>query len=455
MFTAAKRRDRPADRILIAILSKPSDEITAADVQALVDTSSQENDRLEFKAALPASKGTPDPWTAGKSHIGEYAKTQLLREAIAFANAYGGALVLGISEDSNGIANGSHPVPRCKELADRLRLVFRDCVEPQLPHVEVFGIETSGTDGFVIIRVGKSRLAPHRSTRTLECTIRRADRCEPMAMREIQDMTLNVSRGLQRMDDELSHRSQLFSREFRCLQTPDEAYGLRFTAIPVADDVWTGKLLADHNLSQRFRPPPVRVHRKTAGQDRPQILQGVGEILGARHGIWVPRLRAARSEHRIRSWFAGDVINCISYRELHFNGMIELGLLSVHSETDDHGKQHSYRLHYEVPAVEFATLVAWAHHVRVESGAPTAEYVVDVQIKTTGTCELVNTAAFLGQPFGSLDTGSTLFPRYSFGDQSEIPTLLNAFEQDFLNAFGQDLTNQLGSLTMEERGQQP
>ena len=92
---------------------------------------------------------------------------------------------------------------------------------------------------------------------------------------------------------------------------------------------------------------------------------------------------------------------------------------------------------------------------RVEAGAPTAEYVIDVQIKTTGARELINTTACHGQPFGSLDTGSTPFPRYGVGDQAETPSLLNSFERDFASAFGQDYTNQLGSLTMEQRSQYP
>ena len=104
-----------------------------------------------------------------------------------------------------------------------------------------------------------------------------------------------------------------------------------------------------------------------------------------------------------------------------------------------------------MPAVEFATLTTWAHHVRAEAGAPAAEYVIDVQIKTRGACELINVAARFGDPFGSLATGSTPFPRCSIGDAAEIPRLLNVFEQDLLNAFGQDFTDQLGSPTIEER----
>lgn len=436
---------------MIPVLSKPGEAITAADIQELIATSAQENDRLEFKAALPARKGTPDPWRTGNGNIGEYAKKELLGEVIAFANAYGGTLVIGISDDGKGMATGRCAVPQCKQLADRLRLVFRDCIEPQLPQIEVFAIETGGTDGFIIARVNQSRLAPHRNTRTLECTIRRADRCEAMTMREIQDMTLNVSRGLQRVDDELSRRSEAFSREFRRLQTPDHGYGWRFTAMPIAGDVWTGqKLIINRDLDERFQPPSVEVCREVSGQDEPRILRGLNRIYTSSHGTWTPRLRAAQWEYLIGPSTASALIN---YREVHCNGMIEIAFLSTHGKDEDRGNGHSWRLHYEVPAVEFATLATWAHHLRAEAGVPGAEYVIDVEIETRGTCKLINLDNLHGEPFGSLGTGSTPFPRYSLGDFAEIPSLLNGFEHDFLSAFGEDPTNELGGLTIEQQDQ--
>ena len=92
------------------------------------------------------------------------------------------------------------PVPKCEELANRFRNIFRDGVDPQLPSIEIFPVPTNGVDeGVVIFRTTRSRLAPHRVKGTLICSIRRWDRSEAMSMREIQDMTLNVTRGLERV----------------------------------------------------------------------------------------------------------------------------------------------------------------------------------------------------------------------------------------------------------------
>ena len=150
----------------------------------------------------------------------------------------------------------------------------------------------------------------------------------------------------------------------------------------------------------------------------------------------------------------GEIV-AVGYRELHFNGRIEFGLQSDRSDSDDRGRRRRFHLPYELPVVEFAALASWAHQVRAEAGAPTAEYVIDVQITTKSPCELINRTLDYPEPFGFQDTGCTHFPRYSLGDVAEIPSLLDAFEQDFLNTFGQELPTQLGGLMIEEQGEQP
>ena len=50
-------------------------------------------------------------------------------------------------------------------------------------------------------------------------------------MREIHDLTLSLSRNLDRIEKTLSDRSRGFKEEFRRLETPDHAFGLRYTAI--------------------------------------------------------------------------------------------------------------------------------------------------------------------------------------------------------------------------------
>ena len=70
-------------------------------------------------------------------------------------------------------------------------------------------------------------------------------------------------------------------------------------------------------------------------------------------------------------------------------------------------------LHFELPIVEFANLATWVYQVRTQSHSPTAEYAIDVQIETRGTCNIRNGADRLGSQIGTLERGSVRFPRYS------------------------------------------
>ena len=126
---------------MIDILSKPSDQIIMANIESLMTSRVPEGEQIEFKRELPAKKGKQDPWMADQQKIGGYAKDQILKEAVSFANAYGGVLVLGIEEDKSTappVAKSICAIPKCGELAARFRLIFRDRVEPPLPSCEIF-----------------------------------------------------------------------------------------------------------------------------------------------------------------------------------------------------------------------------------------------------------------------------------------------------------------------------
>lgn len=172
---------------MTAVLSKPAGDIDRADIEALISEQAPEGARIEFKESLPAGKGKTNAWLRDGSEIGKYARDKILEETVAFANAFGGALVLGIAESAGKppIAERIAPLPRCADLAERFRQAFRDCVEPQLPSLEIVHVPVDGDSGVIVFRTGRSRLGPHRVAPTLVCPIRRADRCDPLSMREI------------------------------------------------------------------------------------------------------------------------------------------------------------------------------------------------------------------------------------------------------------------------------
>ena len=158
---------------MIEVLSKPADQIGIDDIKALIASEVPEGEQIEFKESLPAKKQTLDPWITGKDEIGDPAKNKILEEVVAFANAHGGALLLGIKESDTKppVAAKISPIPRCQDLAERLKLVFRDCVEPQLPDLRCSpfrqmvkaALSYCASDGHVSRPIGLQRHSSVRS----------------------------------------------------------------------------------------------------------------------------------------------------------------------------------------------------------------------------------------------------------------------------------------------------
>ncbi len=409
---------------MIQILSKPADQIDIHDIESLIESKVPEGEQIEFKEALPAGGKSPDPWTNGQDEIGDRAKNALLEETVAFANSHGGALVLGIKETGSKppVAKEIKPVPRCGDLADRLKLVFRDCVEPQLPFIEILGVETEGRNGVVILRVGRSRQAPHRITKTLVCPVRRSDRCEKMTMREIQDMTLNVARGLERLNGRLNERHDRFPREFERLSDGTQGYGLRMTAVPVVEDLPLDRAFRGHSIIPELAEPWRKVFWHTPKTEIELPWIGSIDLLN-----WRPMLRAARADPD-----SSDP-HYSSYREIHWDGLLELGFVWEGKERRD--------LHPEWPIVIFANLAAWADRVRRYANAPSAEYAIEVQLFVQGRPINVQRPD-ARRPPPTLEPGSTVFPRYALGDPTDVGQLLKSFHHDFWNRLGQDVAHE-------------
>ena len=411
---------------MIEVLSKPADQIRISDIKSLIDSQVPESEQIEFKKSLSANKGR-DPWLEGKN-IGDRAKNEILEEVIAFANAYGGVCLLGIKESSTKppVAAKISPIPRCAELAESLKLVFRDRVEPQLPQIEIIPIKTDGESGVIICRVGQSRLAPHRDKKTRICPIRRSDRCEKMSMREIQDLTLNISRGLERLEKRLSERSERFQREFERIDEPDKSFGIRATAMPVGDEIRLDRVFRHRRIIEDLSEP-----WRSALQNKDGTR--IYDSIDTEPTHWRPILRGARAEYFSEEKHPQKVSEQI-YREIHCDGLIELGHLSGTYEFQE--KQELF-LPPAYPLVLFANLIAQTHRVRNQAGVPVAEYAIEVEINVIGVPAIVPRNNYY--TLGKLNPGTIQFPRYSLGDSNEGNYLLNLFYRDFWNSFGKDI----------------
>ena len=142
------------------MILKPIDQITKADIDALITDKRAEIKTLEYKMKLPDRTDEPTK--------------EFLADISSFANAAGGDVIYGIepAKDENGKANGEPKAiaPLAGQNPDetklRLENSIRDGIAPKLS-VQVKVIEGWETDskGFVVlIRIPKSFAAPHMVT---------------------------------------------------------------------------------------------------------------------------------------------------------------------------------------------------------------------------------------------------------------------------------------------------
>lgn len=420
--------------------SKSADQIGPNDIQSLIDLEVPEGQHIEFKETLPAEEGSVDPWirTNGKKGMGKYARDCLLEEVVAFANAYGGVLILGVEESSSEppVATNLKPLPNCADLVGRLRQAFRDCVEPQIPRIEIFAVATKDDEGVVFIRVGKSRIAPHRVWPTRSCKIRRADRSEEMSMREIQDMTLNLSRGVQRVESQLIKRAKCFPQEWQWINSPQVAFGIRATAVPLGDEIRFERVFHRGKIIDGLHEPlrDVSIHR---GTDKLRVLDANEELETI---FWRPILRAARadSDSYLKNRgpnYGGTPPENNSYREVHCDGLVELGFVAGYWSKS----VTKVYLPPDLPVLIFANLLVQADRVRNIAGMPMAEFAIEVEVATNEAfVEVGLPGPQFRRPGGPLMIGPTKFPLYPLDDSLDIPILMSRFYQDFFHAMGED-----------------
>jgi len=167
---------------------------TEADIQKLLEDQSCELPTLEFKADFSEKKGGPSAWFIGEKKISDHAKGRLLAELIAFANANGGFLVLGIVEDNQNPPRAAeyNLIPAIHELAERLNSACRDLIDPQIPNLQIFPVEIGGNGrGIIVFKIPRSPLAPHRLQSNGQVYVRLRLNCERLtSMREVQDLVL-------------------------------------------------------------------------------------------------------------------------------------------------------------------------------------------------------------------------------------------------------------------------
>jgi hypothetical protein len=282
-------------------------------------------------------------------------------------------------------------------------------IDPQIPVIEIAAVPIDGEAGVVAVRVPRSRNAPHRCKATLACYVRRHDRTEMLTMREIQDLTLQLDRGLGAIEQRFRERAETIERWKR----PD-ALILRATGIPLAPVEIPGV------------PGDTRVY-PILSRFQGTFANGTSAVaqFPAYLGQWRPILRGARCSN-------DDSHGC--YLELQRDGLVEF----VFAVEDD----PRLRIYAAwVMGLACNALVA-IEKARQAAGAPTVEYGLDLAIYAR--LRPLPVGSYRDNSYdswGPINPPRCILPRYSVGDRSTFEESLDLIQRDFWNAAGHNLAD--------------
>jgi hypothetical protein len=413
----------------MSLLRKPLDTVTIADLDALVEASARETGELEFKGSLPfqPQKNQPakaDRWIEKGDRVGDYARDELLAEIVAFANADGGTLVIGLHETKTEPrrAERLEPLPNCEGLARRLLDATEDVIEPRLPVVNVRALPANGDgSGYVLMRVGRSLSGPHRLVTTREFYIRRGERTARMGVREIKDATLELARTGDRLELAFSERSA----------------GARdlFTALAREPDKGTPPLVV---RVSGLPTTPQNISRITL---RPDLWWRGDEFAMTIDGHPFSCSYPAREfgqppKIRLRSFEIDDRLSAArTQRVIRGDGLVEFSFVRpTRAQTERWGGNSVLYVGWLLSLVVGA--ISQIEHLRQHLAWDGIDFGLQIEIWGAGP-----TAVILGDDFAmeasSLpDPRPFAMPRYSVGPSVDFDSLITSIVQDLFNACG-------------------
>lgn len=129
------------------ILSKKINDLTASDIQILLENGAVESKYLEFKSDI---------------NIGNDAeKREFLRDISAFANTQGGIIIYGISEDKHRLPLITGISSEYDSLLLQIQAVIQMGISPRIQGIEIGKIDIECGKYLLLIRIPRSYLQPH------------------------------------------------------------------------------------------------------------------------------------------------------------------------------------------------------------------------------------------------------------------------------------------------------
>jgi hypothetical protein len=354
-------------------------------------------------------------------------RNDVARELVAFANADGGTLIIGIeeSEDDPKRAKSIKPVLNCHDVAERLRRAVFEIIEPKLPMLHSRAIDAGDDGGGVIVfSVPHSRRAPHRVESLRDCFRRFGNESRKMTMREIQELTLSVATGAEKLEKRFLELDNNFATMMPRLQARmrsdpnNQAHfcDLRFSAIPL-NALWLGRVVGRGELKSLM---------PTISYDIFQRRETINYPWGREPRAGSP---IVRGERRL---MVGSSLTL--FDEIHCDGSVTIAAIHL-----------SDRLFFGWILSQVSALLSTIDNLRSVAGAPDTEYAIQLNIQTNGQrLKLTSDQGFFDDEY-RFTSGPQKFPTYSYGTRGERAMLVNEIAQDIVHSLGSKIELELNA----------
>ncbi len=175
---------------------KPLEEISGAELQALIDNGVRESQTLEYKREV---------YGRGDEEIRE-----MLRDISSIANAFGGDLLIGVDEDKEGVAVALPGVENAEVEAQRIVSSSLSNIQERIPGLMAWPVPLQSGSSVIVVRIPRSLRAPHLVTfKGLNQFWARHDRQKiPMSIHEVRDVCLRVEELMERLERFLEKRKR-------------------------------------------------------------------------------------------------------------------------------------------------------------------------------------------------------------------------------------------------------
>jgi hypothetical protein len=131
------------------VITRDLEQITEETLIELRNNKVLEGKTIDYKQKLPSNL--------------DRAKKEFLADVSSFANASGGELIIGVSEDKGLITSiDGLEVEDTDHEISRLENIIRDGIEPRIPSYKIQPVELKNSKYVLIIRVRQSWIGPHR-----------------------------------------------------------------------------------------------------------------------------------------------------------------------------------------------------------------------------------------------------------------------------------------------------